>query len=819
MRSTSVNDAEQGLLKPGWTRPDLVAALASCVADWERALAAPVLGSDPGLNALVERSRLLEGPSRVVGFGGVGHHLTVLTQLAQPSKDTAAARQQLAIVQELLSSARASLTPDEQASARSAGAPPQGAVSPPRLISGPLNLPRPLGADLAPPRFVTSAGVLLPSSLAPAQASAPPAVAQRPLPIAAPPPPAPSVLPGPAAVPFQPVGAIAGPAQPNLFVRSMLGLRAFGRKDSPEDAAQAPSQPPAAARGEASLLGLGKRPAAPSAPPPALGGGYGGLPSLSELGSSAPPFELPGQVPGARARRSSTPPPVAEGGARRPSLTPSGVSKGHKTPSPLSSTPRRPDFAARGRPRYRGESGEGRWWIGALAALGVCVVVVGIVLVVVTVTRRRDELMAGARADSSAAPSSNSSSSNAPESALPRSRLLTDDERFRSLVTQVHGRGKESGELRALLEEQASLAAQSLQPGCTGPSCATLASVAKLVTATGKKRVKRRSRAPDTMRSRWLAGLEMPEIPVEDDPRVQKRFEFYTENPQGREVFQQMLFRCGAYRDTIQAALIRRGLPKDLIAVAYAESGCYPLAKSPAGAEGLWQFIPEAARAYHLRIIEDVVDERHSPQKSTDAAIQYYSDLYAKFGSWDLCFAAYNMGPFGLAARLERVEGEDVGFWELVDAQMLPDDTADYAPAIQAIALILNNLQRLKFGGIQQRAPQMTMDLQVPGATRLSLVARAAALSMDELRRLNLDIKGTATPNVANFAVQVPKDSVWQARDTLQELLKSNDESDLCAPANFDWGRQRFTQEMRNACARNLAARTAQPGAAPGAPP
>jgi len=193
--------------------------------------------------------------------------------------------------------------------------------------------------------------------------------------------------------------------------------------------------------------------------------------------------------------------------------------------------------------------------------------------------------------------------------------------------------------------------------------------------------------------------------------------------------------------------------------------------------------------------------------------------MYAKFGSWDLCFAAYNMGPFGLAARLERVEGQDVGFWELVDAQMLPDETADYAPAIQAIALILNNLQRLKFGGIQQRAPQITMDLQVPPATRLTLVARAAALSLEELRRLDLDIKGTTTPNVPNFAVQVPKDSVWQARDTLQELLKSNDESDQCAPANFDWGRQRFTQEMQNACARSLAARAAQAGAAPGAPP
>jgi membrane-bound lytic murein transglycosylase D len=281
----------------------------------------------------------------------------------------------------------------------------------------------------------------------------------------------------------------------------------------------------------------------------------------------------------------------------------------------------------------------------------------------------------------------------------------------------------------------------------------------------------------------------------------------------GRETFQQMLFRCGAYKDAIQSALVRRGMPKDLIAVAYAESSCYPLAKSPVGAEGLWQFVPDAARAYHLRIIDDVVDERHSPQKSTEAAIQYFADMYAKFGSWDLVFAAYNMGPFGLAARLERVEGEHVGFWELVDAEMLPGETADYAPAIEAIALILNNLPKLKFGGIQQRAPQMTMDLPVPPATRLTLVARAAALSLDELHALNLDLKGESTPNVPNFAVQVPKDSVWQARETLQELVKSGDQSDLCAPHNFDWGRQRFTAEMQQACARNLAARGNAPAA------
>ncbi|HYP88081.1 MAG TPA: lytic transglycosylase domain-containing protein, partial [Polyangiaceae bacterium] len=583
---------------------------------------------------------------------------------------------------------------------------------------------------------------------------------------------------------------------------------AFGQKNkTPAPPAAGPSLPPIPGNPSdpPPLLGLSRRSSSASEPQ-ALGGGYGGLPPLrepsgSELGAPSLPELLRNPERGSSEHRR-----VAQ-----------------RTPSAVSST------AARGRkygssPRRRAESGEQRWWVGALAALGVCVVVLGIVLVAVTITRRNNEGGGAVNTASGGATATNGPATTVPSgaaAALPRARLTTDDERFRSLLTQVHGRGgKESAELRALLDEQAATAAQALQPGCVGPQCKALAEVGKLVTSSGKRRVKRRAAAPASLRSGWLAGLDMPEIPVEDDPRVQKRFEFYTANPLGRETFQQMMFRCGAHNDMIQSSLIRHGLPKDLIAVAYAESGCYALAKSPAGAEGLWQFIPDAARAFHLRIIDGVVDERHSPQKSTEAAIQYFGDMYAKFGSWDLVFSAYNMGPFGLATRLEHVEcsdGEPVGFWELVDAEMLPGETADYAPAIQAIALILNNLAKLKFGGVQKIPPQMTMDLQVPPNTRLSLVARAAGLSATELRKYNLDIDGTSTPNVPGFAVQVPKDSVWQARDTLQELLKSKDESDLCVPQNFDWGRQRFTAAMQEACARNLAARTETPPA-PGAP-
>jgi len=125
---------------------------------------------------------------------------------------------------------------------------------------------------------------------------------------------------------------------------------------------------------------------------------------------------------------------------------------------------------------------------------------------------------------------------------------------------------------------------------------------------------------------------------------------------------------------------------------------------------------------------------------------------------------------------------------------------------VDALALILANLQRLKFTGVQIRAPQLTADLEVAGGTRLSLVARAAATSVTQLRALNLDFSGDVVPLIpgGSIAVQVPKDVVWQARDSIKDLLASKDGADQCVSSNFDWGKQRFTPEMAQACQKRL---------------
>jgi len=73
------------------------------------------------------------------------------------------------------------------------------------------------------------------------------------------------------------------------------------------------------------------------------------------------------------------------------------------------------------------------------------------------------------------------------------------------------------------------------------------------------------------------------------------------------------------------------------------ESNFNPFAVSPAGAQGIAQFMPGTAASYGLR------DPFDAPA-SIDAQAHLMSDLLHEFGSVSLALAAYNAGPGPVAA-------------------------------------------------------------------------------------------------------------------------------------------------------------------------
>jgi membrane-bound lytic murein transglycosylase D len=153
--------------------------------------------------------------------------------------------------------------------------------------------------------------------------------------------------------------------------------------------------------------------------------------------------------------------------------------------------------------------------------------------------------------------------------------------------------------------------------------------------------------------------------------------------------FATWLDRKDTYEAMISAKLEKRDMPQDLIYLAMIESGFNPKAQSPAKAGGLWQFISETGKRYGLTVNKKV-DERNQPEKATDAALSYLSDLYDRFGSWYLAAAAYNTGENRVGRIMRQVTGSEKGsdedYYRI--SKLLPRETQDYVPMMIAAARI-----------------------------------------------------------------------------------------------------------------------------------
>ncbi len=210
---------------------------------------------------------------------------------------------------------------------------------------------------------------------------------------------------------------------------------------------------------------------------------------------------------------------------------------------------------------------------------------------------------------------------------------------------------------------------------------------------------------------------------------------------------QTWLNRSVNYLPLIKVIFAKRGLPEDLAYLPLIESGFNPLAISPAEAVGLWQFIEETGRRYGLKI-DEYVDERKDPIKSTSAAAEYLSDLYAQFGSWPLALAAYNAGENQILRISARV-GEDI--WKF---RYTPDETKRYVPLFVTAVAIARNPEKYGFVSHESSSPK-TREIVLGKATELSKLARKYKTKVGVLRALNPALLTDATPPY-RYILKVP---------------------------------------------------------------
>lgn len=256
-----------------------------------------------------------------------------------------------------------------------------------------------------------------------------------------------------------------------------------------------------------------------------------------------------------------------------------------------------------------------------------------------------------------------------------------------------------------------------------------------------------------------LAGrLQMPALPFRLTTRIAREIGLFRTDSRARRLAQRWTALSGRYRTRLQQSLVAEGMPASLLWLAAAESAFDPRAESSVGAAGLWQFMPDTARSFGLRV-DTWVDERRDPEHSTRAAVRYLRDLHERLGSWELAFAAYNMGYSNLLRSIRKYNTNDFDTLCALEAG-LPWETMHYVPRILSLAVAAQNPGVFEIATQPMEAPVQWEDVELQRSLPLSAIAREARVPEATLRELNPALLRTRTPPPsaqAPFVLHVPQ--------------------------------------------------------------
>lgn len=258
-----------------------------------------------------------------------------------------------------------------------------------------------------------------------------------------------------------------------------------------------------------------------------------------------------------------------------------------------------------------------------------------------------------------------------------------------------------------------------------------------------------------------------------------------------RNLTQRVLGLSQLYYPMFEEILDRYKLPLELKHLAVIESALNPVARSRAGAVGLWQFMYGTGKMQGLKI-SSYLDERSDPYKSTEAACEYIQFLYDMFGDWQMVLAAYNGGP-GTVSKAIRRSGGKTTYWEI--RPYLPRETQGYVPAFIAVNYVMNHREEHNLYSMIPKFTFADVDtVNIKKELSFQQIAKVLDISVDEIQYLNPCYKRQTIPyseenyyslclpvtkigsfisNEAQIYEYVQKDSLMQTL-VVQEIAKTH---------------------------------------------
>ncbi|ANV98714.1 lytic transglycosylase [Helicobacter enhydrae] len=243
---------------------------------------------------------------------------------------------------------------------------------------------------------------------------------------------------------------------------------------------------------------------------------------------------------------------------------------------------------------------------------------------------------------------------------------------------------------------------------------------------------------------------------------VQARWDYFVQKfDQGYEVI-----------PILRSMMNEQGIPQEFLFLAMAESEFSMRAYSPKKASGIWQLMPNTAKELGLTI-NDYIDERRDPFKSTRAAIKYLKFLKNITGEWYLAAMAYNCGIGRLQRAIKLAGTKDITVLLDPAKAYLPSETRQYIRMILGMSLAFNNADMLKKQDLEyflNRGATMTITgVEVEAGTLLEDVAKATGLSLNELKKYNKQFKYYfLPPGKGKYTVYLPYDRLARFRQNFK---------------------------------------------------
>ncbi len=155
--------------------------------------------------------------------------------------------------------------------------------------------------------------------------------------------------------------------------------------------------------------------------------------------------------------------------------------------------------------------------------------------------------------------------------------------------------------------------------------------------------------------------------------------------------------------------------------------------------------------------VNNYVDDRSDPLKSTKAAAAYLKQLYQIFDNWDLALAAYNSGPGNVSKAIRR-SGGYTNYWNI--RPYLPKETADYVPRFYAILYLFEHAKEHGLSAESLERTYLETDtIHIKRSITFDHIAEELPITKEQLAILNPSYRMATIPYVKgkDYALRLPK--------------------------------------------------------------